>query len=53
MAWSGLLALVVTCVGKFSLTGGGRIMLSFCNTVAGFGIHREYEDSSSDLLHIM
>ena len=56
MAWSGLLVLVVKCVGKFSLPGGGFILLLFIlcfTTVAGFGIHREYEDSSSDLLDIM
>ena len=29
MAWSGLLVLVVKCVGKFSLPGGGVIILFF------------------------
>ena len=29
MAWSGLLVLVVKCVGKFSLPGGGLIILFF------------------------
>ena len=57
MAWSGLLVLVVKCVGKFSLPGGGLIILFFCTTsaVAGFVIHREYEDSSinSHLMDIM
>ena len=47
MAWSGLLVLVVKCVSKFSLPGGGLIILFFGTLVAGFGIHREYEDSSS------
>ena len=56
MAWSGLLVLVVKCVSKFSLPGGGFILLLFIlcfNIVAGFDIHREYEDSRSDLLDIM
>ena len=56
MAWSGLLVLVVECVSKCSLPGGGFISLLFTlyfTIVAGFGIHREYEDSSSDLLDIM
>ena len=50
MAWSGLLVLVVKCVSKFSLPGGGFILFDlfilFFTIVAGFGIHREYEDSS-------
>ena len=55
MAWSGLLALVVKCVSKFSLPGGGFILLLFyfiftSSIVAGFGIHREYEGSSSDVI---
>ena len=29
MTWSGLLVLVVKCVGKFSLPGGGLITLFF------------------------
>ena len=29
MAWSGLLVLVVKCVSKFSLPGGGFILLLF------------------------
>ena len=29
MAWSGLLILVAKCVGKFSLPGGGLIILFF------------------------
>ena len=49
MAWSGLLVLVVKCVRKFSLPGGGLVILFFFTVVAGFGTHREYEDSSSDL----
>ena len=49
----GLLGLVVECVGKFSLRGRGLTILFFCTIVAGFGLHREYEDSSSDLIHIM
>ena len=56
MAWSGLLVLVVMCVRKFSLPGGDFVLLLFIlcfAIVAGFGIHREYEDSSSDLLDIM
>ena len=53
MAWSGLLVLVVKCVGKFSLPGGGLIVLFSCTIVAAFGIHREHEDSSSDLIDIM
>ena len=55
MAWSGLLVLVVKCV-SFFLPGGGFILLLFIlffTIVAGFGIHREYEDISSDLLDIM
>ena len=44
------------CVCKFSLPGGGSILLLYIlssTLVAGFGIHREYEDSSSrDLLEI-
>ena len=49
MAWSGLLVLVVTCVSKFSLPGGGLyyyFFILFFTIVAGFGIYREYEDSS-------
>ena len=55
MAWSGLLVLAVKCVGKFSLPGGGLIILFFCTIVAGFGIHREYEEciNSSYLIDIM
>ena len=56
MAWSGLLVLVAKCVSKFSLPGGGFILplfILFFTIVAGFGIHGEYEDSSSDLLDIM
>ena len=53
MAWSGLLVLVVKCVSRFSLPGVGLNILFFCTTVAGLGIHREYEDSSSDLIDIM
>ena len=41
MAWSGLLVLVVKCVGKFSLPGSGLIIC--CTIMAGFGIHRENE----------
>ena len=37
MAWSGLLVLVVECVGKFSLPGGGLVISFFCTIVAGFG----------------
>ena len=59
MAWSGLLVLVVKCVGKFSLLEGGLIFLLslscfllFSTIMKGFGIHREYKDSSgsSDLV---
>ena len=52
MAWSGLLVLVVQCVGKFSLPEGDLIILFFVvsTIMAGFGIHREYEDISSDLI---
>ena len=44
MAWSGLLVLVVKCVGKFSLPGDGFIFifLFFFTFVAGFGIHRDF-----------
>ena len=53
MAWSGLLILVVKCVGKFSLPEGGLIILLFLflhYKMAGFGIHREYEDCSRNLM---
>ena len=57
MAWSGLLVLVVKCVSKFSLPGGGLYYyyyyILFFTQVAGFGIYREYEDSSSGLIDIM
>ena len=55
MAWSGLLVLVDTCVSKFSLPGGGLYyhFFFFFTIVAGFGIYREYEDSSSGLIDIM
>ena len=45
---------VVKCVSKFSLsTWGWSYSFVFCTIRAGFGIHREYEDSSSDLIDIM
>ena len=57
MAWSGLLVLVVTCVSKFSLPGGGLYYYYYFNIffsiVAGFGIYRKYEDSSSGLTDIL
>ena len=55
MAWLRLLVLVVKCVNKFSLPGGGLYyyVILFFSIVAGFGIHREYEDSSSDQIDIM
>ena len=56
MAWSGLLVLVVECVSKFSLPGVGLYyyyFILFFTIVPGFGIYREYEDSSSGLLDIM
>ena len=61
MVWSGLLVLVVKCVSKFSLPGGGHIIANtpeyyfilLFTIVAGFGIHREYEDSSSDQIDTM
>ena len=57
MAWSGLLVLVVTCVSKFSVPGGGlyyyHYFILFFTIVAGFGIYREYEDSSSGLIYII
>ena len=43
---------MVKCVSKLSLPGGGLLILFFCTTVAGFGIHGEYEESSSDLIDI-
>ena len=57
MAWSGLLVLVVECVSKFSSPGGGSYcyyyyFILFFTIVAGFGIYREYEDSSSGLIDI-
>ena len=51
MAWSRLSILVVECVGKLSLPGGGLIIL-FLHYSGGFWyrlLHREYEDSSSDV----
>ena len=57
MASSGSLVLVVKCVSKFSLLGGGFILslfyFIFHYIMVGFGIHREYEDSSSDLIDMM
>ena len=52
MAWSGLLILVVKCVGKLSPPEGGLIIwfLVFSTIIAGFGIHRENEDSDSNLI---
>ena len=44
--------LVIQCVGKFSLPEGGLIILFlvFSTMMAGFGIHREHEESSSNLI---
>ena len=50
MTSSGLLVLVIKCVGKFSVPEGGLIFCFFSTMMAGFGMHREYEDSSSDLI---
>ena len=48
MVWSGLLVLVVKCVGKFYLPEGGLIILFsvFLHYNGGFwySLHREYED---------
>ena len=55
MAWSGLLVLVVRCVSFLYYLGVVLLFCFFalhCNS-GGFGIHREYEDSNSDLVDIM
>ena len=53
MAWPGLLVVVVKCVGKFSLPGGGLIISFFCTIVAGFGISMKIVVFNSDLIDIM
>ena len=51
MARSRLFVLVVKRVGKFSLPEGRLVNLFlFFSIMAGFSIHREYEDSSNDLI---
>ena len=51
MAWSWLLVLMVKCVSKIFLPGGGFILL-LCKEYVIFhyngGLYREYEDHSSD-----
>ena len=49
MAWSGLLVLVLKCVGKFYLPEGGLIIILFSvflhyNGGFWYSLHREYED---------
>ena len=50
MTWSGMLVLLAKCVGEFSLPVGDLVILFFSTLMADFGIRREYEDSSSDLI---
>ena len=56
MAWSGLLVLVVKCVNKFALPGGGFILflfILFFTLVAGFGVHRILAISPSLLVVLL